>query len=223
MTHTRQLILTLATVIVAAAPPARSTAYAFYDNESSLRRQVTPRETEVFIDGYLAGRVDDFDGRSQRLHVQPGEHELTLYLEGHRKVTQQVLIRPRASFRIRYTMVQLAAGETPDVRPPWPPNPPAPRDAQPTRAPARGGEAAAAAANYGALAIRVQPRDAEVTIDGQRWANGAEGEPLVVQLATGTHKVEVRKDGFRSYTTQVDIKDGETRPINVSLSRGEGR
>jgi PEGA domain-containing protein len=213
VTHTRQLILALTTVIVAVAQPARNTAYAFYDNESSLRLQVTPRETEVFVDGYLAGRVDDFDGRFQRLHVLPGEHELTLYLDGHRKVTQRLLVRPRASFRIRYTMVQLAAGETPDVRPPWPP---APRDAQPT------GDAAAAA-NYGALAIRVQPADAEVTIDGQRWASSADGERLVVQLAAGAHKVEVRKDGFRSYTTQVDIKDGETLPINVSLSRGEGR
>lgn len=119
MTHTRQLILTLTMAIVAVAQPARNVAYAFYDNESSLRLQITPRETEVFIDGYLAGRVDDFDGRFQRLHVQPGEHELTLYLDGHRKVMQQVLIRPRASFRIRYAMVKLAAGETPAVQLTW--------------------------------------------------------------------------------------------------------
>jgi hypothetical protein len=138
---------------------AQNTAYAFCANESSLRLLVTPRETEVFVDGYLAGRVDDFDGRFQRLHVQPGEHELTLYLEGHRKVTQQILVRPRASFRVRYTMVQLGAGETPDVRPPWPPRPPASRDPQPT-----GPDAAGTAADYGALAIRVQPIDAEVTI-----------------------------------------------------------
>jgi hypothetical protein len=44
--------------------------------------QVIPRETEVFVDGYFAGRVDDFDGRFQRLHIQPGEHELTLCLDG---------------------------------------------------------------------------------------------------------------------------------------------
>jgi hypothetical protein len=209
--------------MVAATQSPRSTAYAFYDNESSLRLQVTPRETEVFIDGYLAGRVDDFDGRFQRLHVQPGEHELTLYLEGHRKVTQQVLIRPRASFRIRYTMVQLAAGETPDVRPPWPPNPPAPRDAQPVEGGRARRDAAVAVAGYGALAIRVQPVDAEVLIDGQRWDRSPDREPLVVQLATGEHTIEVRREGYKSYTTQVGIESAETRPINVSLSRGEGR
>ena len=47
MTHTRQLILTLTMAIVAVAQPARNVAYAFYDNESSLRLQIIPRETEV--------------------------------------------------------------------------------------------------------------------------------------------------------------------------------
>ena len=215
MTNTRQLILTLTTVVVAVAQPARHTAYAFYDDESSLRLQVTPRETEVFVDGYFAGRVDDFDGRFQRLHIQPGEHELILYLDGHRKVTQQVLIQPRKSFRIRYTMVQLAAGETPEQRPAWPPTRP---DAQPAER-----DAAVAATGYGALAIRVQPVDAELLIDGQRWERSSDREPLVVQLAVGEHTVEVRREGYRSYTKQLEIKSGETSPINVSLSRGEGR
>jgi len=35
--------------------------------------------------------------------------------------------------------------------------------------------------------------------------------------------VEVRREGYRSYTRQVEIKGGETSPINVSLSRGDGR
>jgi hypothetical protein len=218
VTHTRKLILTLTAVIVVVAQPARHTAYAFYDDESSLRLQVTPRETEVFVDGYFAGTVDDFDGRFQRLHIQPGEHELILYLDGHRKVTQQVLIQPRKSFRIRYTMVQLAAGETPEPRPAWPPKPPAAERAQPVER-----DAAVAATGYGALAIRVQPVDAELLIDGQRWERSSDREPLVVQLAAGEHMVEVRREGYRSYTRQVEIKGGETSPINVSLSRGEGR
>jgi hypothetical protein len=218
VTLTRRLTLTLTTAIVVLAPSSRNTAYAFYNDGSSLRLQVTPRETEVFVDGYFAGRVDDFDGRFQRLHIQPGEHELTLYLEGHRKVTQQVLIQPRASFRIRYTMMQLAAGEAPDPRPASPARPPAPREPQPVERDATSGDA-----TYGALAIRVQPVDAEVSIDGQRWGGGSDRERLVVQLAAGTHNIEVRKDGYRSYTTQLEVRSGETLPINVSLSRGEGR
>jgi hypothetical protein len=196
--------------------PLSSDTPAFFDDESSLQLQVTPRETEVFVDGYLAGRVDDFDGRFQRLHIQPGEHELTLYLAGHHKITQTILVRPRSSFRIRYEMTPLAAGEAPDARPSAPARPPDPSDALGRDRDEARGE------GYGSIAIRVQPSDAEVLIDGQRW-DGASGRALVVQLAAGSHGIEVRKDGYRRYSSQVEIRSGETSPINISLSKGEGR
>ena len=100
MTFTRTFLLPFTTAALLLVPLSSDTP-AFFDDESSLQLHVTPRETEVFVDGYLAGRVDDFNGRFQRLHIQPGDHELTLYLDGHRKVIQTILIRPRSSFRIR--------------------------------------------------------------------------------------------------------------------------
>jgi hypothetical protein len=213
----KPLLITIAAALLVAL--SWRTALAFYDDESSLRLQVTPRETEVFVDGYFAGTVDNFDGRFQRLRVQPGEHELTLYLEGHRKVTQQVLIRPRATFRIRYAMMPIAAGETPDARPVAPARPAAPAETTD----ALGREVARGDASYGAVAIRVQPAGAEVLIDGDRWEGGADNEPLVVRLSPGSHRIEIRKEGYRPYTTQVDVREGATLPINVSLSRGESR
>ena len=65
-----------------------------YDNSASLRLQVSPREAEVFIDGYYAGTVDDFDGTFQRLHVEPGDHELELFMPGHRSYQQKVYLQP---------------------------------------------------------------------------------------------------------------------------------
>jgi hypothetical protein len=32
----------------------------------------TPRDAEVYVDGYYAGTVDDFDGTFQRLHIDTG-------------------------------------------------------------------------------------------------------------------------------------------------------
>jgi hypothetical protein len=215
VTLTRTFLLSFTTAALLLVPLSSDTP-AFFDDESSLQLQVTPRETEVFVDGYLAGRVDDFDGRFQRLHIQPGEHELTLYLDGHHKVTQTILVRPRSSFRIRYEMTPLAAGEAPEARPSAPARPPAPPDALGRDRDAARGE------GYGSIAIRVQPSDAEVLIDGQRW-DGASGRALVVQLAAGSHGIEVRKDGYRSYSSQVEVRSGETSPINISLSKGEGR
>ena len=65
----------------------------FYGPESALRLQVSPRNTEVFVDGYYAGTVDDFDGIFQRLRLESGEYEVTLYLPGYRTVTQRLLLQ----------------------------------------------------------------------------------------------------------------------------------
>jgi PEGA domain-containing protein len=76
------------------------------------------------------------------------------------------------------------------------------------------------ASGYGTLAVRVQPNDAEVSIDGEPWRGPAGQDRLNVEVAEGSHTVEIRKAGFRTYITQVEVRRGETTPLNVSL-RGE--
>jgi hypothetical protein len=68
------------------------------------------------------------------------------------------------------------------------------------------------------VAIRVQPADAEIFIDGERWTGGGD-ERLVVQLAPGSHQIEVRKDGYRTFMTSVTVRPGETAPLNISLGK----
>lgn len=189
-----------------------------YGPASSLRLQVSPRDTEVFIDGYFAGIVDDFDGVFQRLRLEPGEHDVTLYMAGHRTVTQKVLLQPGGTFRIRHAMEPLPAGEQAE------PRPVAPADAQfrarPGGPPSRvRGTVDRGDTSFGAIAIRVQPGDAEVFIDGERWEGPASDEALVVQIAPGTHRIDVRKDGYRGYTAQVEVSAGQTAPLNISLPR----
>jgi hypothetical protein len=77
----------------------------------------------------------------------------------------------------------------------------------------------AASSNFGELALRVQPGDADVLIDGERWEGGLENERLVVQLGAGVHSLEIRKEGYRSYFTDVTIRSGDTRTLNVALTR----
>ena len=57
---------------------------------ATVRTRVTPRDTQVFVDGYSAGPVDDFDGVFQRLQLIPGQHEITLYLPGYRTYRENV-------------------------------------------------------------------------------------------------------------------------------------
>jgi hypothetical protein len=94
--------------------------------------------------------------------------------------------------------------------------PPPPQDPR-GQADPRGGPASGAS---GTIAIRVQPADAEVSIDGEAWRAPGGQERLVVEVAEGSHTVEIRKAGFRTYITQIEVRRGESTPLNVSL-RGE--
>lgn len=48
-----------------------------------LRLKVEPKDAEVYVDGYYAGVVDDFDGRFQRLRLVPGPHQVEVRLPGY--------------------------------------------------------------------------------------------------------------------------------------------
>ena len=75
---------------------------------------------------------------------------------------------------------------------------------------------------FGAVAIRVQPGDAEVFIDGERW-EASNGERMLVQLTDGSHRIEVRKAGYRTYTTTVRSAAARRCSVNVSLSPNDQR
>ena len=184
-----------------------------YRPDSALRLQVTPRETEVFVDGYYAGTVNEYDGIFQRLRLEPGEYEMKLYLPGYQSVMQQVLLQPDKTLRIKHEMIPLGQNDSPE------PRPEATVESSPRDVSATDSGRLNRDASFGAIAVRVQPADADVLIDGERWEGPSNDEALVLEIAPGTHRVEVRKDGYRGYATQIDVQAGETAPINVSLPR----
>lgn len=205
-------------------PPYGYGRYA-YDRTGSARIQVTPREAQVYVDGYFVGLVDDFDGRLQRLHVEAGEHELAFYLDGYKTIRERVLFRPGATLRIEYTMQPLAPGEANDPKPE--PDPAArdryaPRDRyEPGRRPARD-DPRGAPAEFGTLSLRVQPHDATVIVNGEEWDRPEGEDRFFIDLPEGTHRVEVRKDGFRTYARTIQVRRGQTVTLNVSLTTGSG-
>jgi hypothetical protein len=74
---------------------------------------------------------------------------------------------------------------------------------------------------FGTLSIRVQPPDAEILVDGERWDRPAGESRLLVELSEGTHRLEIRKPGFKAYSSTVQVRRGETVPLNVSLPPGD--
>ena len=53
-----------------------------YDDTGSVRFRVTPRDAQVFVDGYYVGVVDEFDGTFQRLRLEEGPHRIEVRLDG---------------------------------------------------------------------------------------------------------------------------------------------
>ncbi|HEY7190910.1 MAG TPA: PEGA domain-containing protein [Vicinamibacterales bacterium] len=79
--------------------------------QTDIRTHVTPKDADVYVDGYYAGRAADFDGVFKKLHVVPGGHAITLYMPGFRTTTQEVYVRPDSTFKMDVTMAPLANGE----------------------------------------------------------------------------------------------------------------
>ena len=78
-----------------AAAPAPGTAPNPLDPNlptGGLRLKVEPRDAEVLVDGFLAGRVDDFDGAMQRLRITEGPHRIELRAPGYESATFEVTI-----------------------------------------------------------------------------------------------------------------------------------
>lgn len=198
-----------------------------YGVRASVRVLATPKEATVYVDGFYAGIVDDFDGFFQSLPLPPGGHEITLYDPGYRTVSQRVYVSPSSTFKLRQTMERLPAGVVSEPPPVAPPVPPPPEDSfvppltlprnQPAPLP-QGPGAVPQAVGYGSLALRVQPASADVTIDGARWAS-SDGGQFVIQLAAGTHRVEVVRPGYQPFSTEVQVRERETTPLNVVLSK----
>jgi hypothetical protein len=206
-----------------------------YDNSASLRLQVNPREAEVFIDGYYAGTVDDFDGTFQRLHVEPGDHDLEVFMPGHRSYQQKVYLQPGKTFNVKHTMEQLGPGDAEPVRPAGRPRPEGPppsrsgrhapnesRDRDPGAPGAEQGPEPRAErgprSEFGSLALRVQPGNANITIDGEPWENSGDNERFILQLGPGVHTVQIRKEGYRTYMTDITVRPGETTTLNVAMT-----
>ena len=194
--------------------------YGGYGASSAVRLQVTPPETEVFVDGYYVGLVDSFDGFFQRLRLPPGDHEIELYLEGHESIRRALYLTPGETYRVRHEMAPLAPGAAAPTRPEPPPAPAAPPSTpgRPSAAPPPAvGAAVANPVQFGRLVVRVQPSDAAIVVDGERWMGHETVGELLLDLGAGRHRIEVSREGHHPYTVDVSIAPGEDTAVNVSL------
>ena len=102
-----------ATTVVATTVVATPYYRSYNDGDAGgLRLLVEPTDTRVYVDGYYAGEVDDFDGMFQHLNVAPGRHEITLKKDGYRTHRIKVYAAEGTTSKIRFSMER---GSGPDT------------------------------------------------------------------------------------------------------------
>lgn len=69
--------------------------------DGGLRLDVAERDAQVFVDGYYAGMVGDFNGVWQRLTLEPGPHRVEIQLEGFEPVSFDVNVEPGRTITYR--------------------------------------------------------------------------------------------------------------------------
>lgn len=74
---------------------------AFGFDVGSIRLKVQPRDAEVWVDGYYAGIVDDFDGIFQALKLDMGAYRIEIRKAGFETLTFDVRVQPERTITFR--------------------------------------------------------------------------------------------------------------------------
>ena len=202
-------------LLIGCARPANAQHGAPSDFFARLRLDVAPREAVVYVDGFVAGEVDNFDGLFQHLPLVPGHHEIVVYLDGYRTLRQKVYLGPGSRQTIKDTLVRLGPGETNEPRPV--PALPPPLVAPVTGMPVPPSAGVGASARFGTLSLRVEPADASIFIDGQLWRGPQSGDRFILQLSEGPHRLRVEKEGYHLFAVDIEVLAGETASFNLGL------
>ena len=216
-------------------PSSYGYASSRHRRTGSLRIMVDPEDTNVYVDGYYAGIVDDFDGIFQRLRVSPGRHVITLKLEGFRTQRFRVYVLLDHTAKIHHDMVRGTGEDVAFIGDPeeWE-DPPSDRDpsrwedeerqwsgreeSQRDRSPDSDERPQdARAVDAGILRMDVRPQDASVYVDGEFRGTGRNVRRL--DLPPGSHRIEVVRPGFRTFERDVEIRPGRPLELDVELER----
>ena len=71
----------------------------------------------------------------------------------------------------------------------------------------------------GVIVLENVPKDAEILVDGDKitFSWPGVGKPLEIRAVPGQHKVEVKKDGFKTFGEVVTVKTDESEEVTVRL------
>jgi hypothetical protein len=82
--------------------------YAYRNDQyfGDVRLRIQPREAAVYVDGYYAGIVDDFDGIFQRLTLEVGPHQIEVEARGLEPQVFDVYVDPDHTVDLRADLLR---------------------------------------------------------------------------------------------------------------------
>jgi hypothetical protein len=80
--------------------------YGSYFDIGELRLDVRPRHAQVFVDGYYAGIVDDYDGMFQGLKLESGPYRIEIAAPGYEPLEFDIRVSPGQKIRYRGDLVR---------------------------------------------------------------------------------------------------------------------
>ncbi len=80
-----------------------------------------------------------------------------------------------------------------------------------------------AVGNEGLVKVVAEPSSAMVYVDGNLVgkAHDFNGNPGLLKLTHGTHTIELKKDGYQSYTRRIFVGNGALEPISITLLKNK--
>jgi hypothetical protein len=74
------------------------------DTMGSIRLKASPATAKVYIDGALAGVVDDFNGLNDHLEIEGGRHTVELRAEGYQTHTEEINVTVGKTQTVRISL-----------------------------------------------------------------------------------------------------------------------
>jgi hypothetical protein len=221
------------TLTALGAPPPHRPPQPPGPVEGMICFNVQPASADVYIDGRLVGRANQFTSARGCLALSHGPHKVTVSKKNFTTHQQTIVVGSQP----RYVTAKLKNVRKPAPKPPKPaprPRPappppappkhpvkPAPGAPAPKPAPAPGPLPAPAKppkAAKGKVCFSVQPADADVYVDDRRMgrANDFSAAKGCMLLDKGPHTITVHKKNFTRHDQKIIVGDGVLN-VNVKL------
>lgn len=210
------------------APVAYPMTYPVaYEDVGAVQLKVSPKKTDVYVDGQFVGRSGKFDGFPGYLWLERGEHTLVLYKEGFRTLEERIEVRRGMVTEVR---VEMEPGESiapedlyRETSPSTRPAGPAPREPMPPpREESRSGgpdRILDLEAEGGQVRLVIEPPDATVYLDGRFLGTGTDLARLHGGLLVdaGQHTLDVLHPRHRAERLSFRVEAGEDLEVRVTL------